>query len=221
LRQEGEGYRTRVVAADFSLDLSFTPGGPILLQGEEGFSQKAADPRHASHYYSRPHLAVSGRVEQGGSGVEVSGTAWLDHEWSSGYLPEGAVGWDWVGLNLDDGSALMAFRMRDAAGRAIWGAGSQRLSDGGERRFGPGEVVFVPRRKWRSPRIGASYPVAMELRMGDQRFELEPLMDDQELDSRASTGTVYWEGAVRVMQNGREIGRGYLELTGYWQRLRM
>jgi predicted secreted hydrolase len=40
-------------------------------------------------------------------------------------------------------------------------------------------------------------------------------MPDQELDSRASTGTIYWEGAVRAMQDGGEIGRGYLELTGY------
>ncbi len=221
LRLEGQGYRTRIAGTDFSLDLTLAATGPVLLQGERGFSQKAADPRHASHYYSRPHLAVSGRVEQGGRSAEVGGSAWLDHEWSSGYLPDDAVGWDWVGLHLNDGSALMAFRMRGAAGQPLWAAGSQRSGSGDERRFGPQDVAFVARRQWRSPRTGASYPVAMELRVGDLRLELEPLMDDQELDSRMSTGTVYWEGAVRVMDGGREIGRGYLELTGYWQRLRM
>jgi predicted secreted hydrolase len=221
LKLEAGSYRSRIVATDFSLELSLAPTAPILLQGDQGFSQKAADPRHASYYYSRPRLAVSGRVERDGRAVEVSGSAWLDHEWSSGYLPEGAVGWDWVGLHLDDGSALMAFRMRDAAGRPLWAAGSQRPQSGEERRFGPQDVAFVARRQWRSPRTGASYPVALELRVGDRRFELEPLMDDQELDSRASTGAEYWEGAVRVLDGGREIGRGYLELTGYWQRLRM
>ena len=46
-------------------------------------------------------------------------------------------------------------------------------------------------------------------------------MDDQELDSRASTGTIYWEGAVRAIRAGQEVGRGYLELTGYWKPLKL
>jgi predicted secreted hydrolase len=50
---------------------------------------------------------------------------------------------------------------------------------------------------------------------------LKPLMDDQELDSRASTGTIYWEGAVRAFSNNAEIGRGYLELTGYWKPMKL
>ena len=52
-------------------------------------------------------------------------------------------------------------------------------------------------------------------------YTLEPLLDDQELDSRTSTGTIYWEGAVRMLQDGREVGRGYLELTGYWKALKL
>jgi predicted secreted hydrolase len=76
-------------------------------------------------------------------------------------------------------------------------------------------------RHWRSPRTGAHYPVAMRVRAGEFGIDLEPLMDDQELDARASTGTVYWEGAVRAKRNGVEIGLGYLELTGYHGRVRM
>jgi predicted secreted hydrolase len=55
----------------------------------------------------------------------------------------------------------------------------------------------------------------MKVKAKNREFRLEPLMDDQELDARASTGTVYWEGAVRALGGGREVGRGYLELTGY------
>ena len=79
----------------------------------------------------------------------------------------------------------------------------------------------MPSRSWTSPRTGARYPVAMRLEVGARTLELEPLFDDQELDARASTGTIYWEGAVRVLAAGREIGRGYLELTGYAGALRL
>ena len=78
---------------------------------------------------------------------------------------------------------------------------------------------FTVLRAWRSLRSGASYPVAMRLTLDSRELELQPLLDDQELDTRASTGTVYWEGAVRVLENGRQIGRGYLELTGYAGRI--
>ena len=112
----------------------------------------------------------------------------------------------------------MAFTMRRATARdagVLWAGGTLRSSSGTTRAFSAGEVRFEPRRTWRSPRTQNAYPVAMTLSAGDLRCELEPLMDDQELDARMSTGTVYWEGAVRALQQGREIGRGYLELTGY------
>jgi len=87
--------------------------------------------------------------------------------------------------------------------------------------FEPGNVEFVSQRRWRSPRTQTEYPVAPTLRVGSRRFSIEPLMDDQELDARAGTGTIYWEGAVRALVYGREVGRGYLELTGYWKPLKL
>ena len=50
-------------------------------------------------------------------------------------------------------------------------------------------------------------------------YEIVPLMQDQEVDARASTGGFYWEGAVSVLHRGQAIGRGYLELTGYGEAL--
>jgi predicted secreted hydrolase len=163
-------------------------------QGQNGFSRKGYRPQEASYYYSRPHLAVSGRAD----GRQVSGSAWLDHEWSSAYLAPEAEGWDWTGINLFDGGSLMAFRMR--------------ARKGGVHHAPPG-TVFTPIRTWQSPRTGVRYPVEMEV----NGLRLVPLMDDQELDARASTGTIYWEGAVRAYSGSREVGRGYLELTGYWK----
>ena len=221
LKATGDGYEAQVGARDFRYRLRFEPAQGVLLQGERGYSRKGPSPAQASYYYSQPHLAVTGNAQVGGAERKVSGEAWLDHEWSSEPLPEGAVGWDWIGINLEDGGALMAFRMRSANGGGLWAAGSIRGADGRLRVLKPSEVRFSALRRWRSPRTGAEYPVAIRLDAGPLVLEVEPLMDDQELDARASTGTVYWEGAVRVKQGGRPAGRGYLELTGYWKPLKL
>lgn len=207
-------FVTAVGGKAFHLDLAFTPTQPVLLQGQAGYSRKGPDPAQASYYYSLPHMRVSGSLVRDGKQTAVTGEAWLDREWSSTVLAPGAVGWDWVGLNLADGGALMAFRVRDAQGRAIWAGGTHRDRDGTVTTLAHDAVRFEPARRWRSPRTGATYPVEQtvvaRLPGGERRWRLKPLFDDQELDSRASGGPVYWEGAV---DSGD--GRGYLELTGY------
>ena len=151
----------------------------------------------------------------------MTGLAWLDHEWSSEYLPPGARGWDWIGLNLDDGSALMALRMRGKDGQSIWSAATLRPAGGSTQTLPPDAIAFEPLRHWRSARTGIDYPVEWRVRIGTRTLLLQPLMDDQELDSLRSTGTVYWEGAVRAAEDGREVGRGYLEMTGYGEKIRV
>ena len=96
--------------------------------------------------------------------------------------------------------------------------------DGRAEALSPEDIEFSPLRQWRSPRTGTSYPVALRVRTKDAVWKVEPLFDDQELDSRASTATIYWEGAVRVFREGggtQPAGKGYLELTGYWQPMRL
>ena len=220
-RNEDDRYLARIDARDFALELAFTPHGAPFPQGRDGYSRKGSRPQQASYYYSRPQMTVDGSLRIDGAGADpaasaVRGVAWLDHEWSSELLDPRATGWDWVGLNMDDGSALMAFRIRTRDGAALWSHA---------RWVGTPDDApaprFEPLRQWRSLRSGATYPVAMRLVVGERSFSLEPLFDDQELDTRASTGTVYWEGAVRVIEQGREVGKGYLELTGYAGAVRM
>jgi predicted secreted hydrolase len=206
LELEGERYRAHIAAREFTLQLEFAASQAPLAQGEAGFSRKGPRPEEASYYYSRPQLAARGTVERGGAREAVSGTAWLDHEWSSQYMAADADGWDWAGINLADGRALMAFRMRGKTGTTL---------------YAPPGVSFTPLRRWRSPRTGVEYPVSVRVAAGGETWTLEPLMEDQELDARASTGTIYWEGAVRALQQGKEAGRGYLELTGYWRPMRL
>ncbi len=221
LRRESGRYLARVAGEQLSLDLTLSPTQPPMLNGEAGFSRKGREPGSASYYYSLPHLAVSGEVQRDGRRVAVTGSAWLDQEWSTALLDREATGWDWIGINLDDGGALMAFRLRDASGGSHWAAGTWRRPDGTLATFGPGEVEFIPGRRWRSPRTGIEFPVEWRVRAGALELDLLPLMDDQESDSRYTTGAVYWEGAVRARTGGREVGRGYLELTGYGEPLRL
>ena len=217
--QSEGGYRAEVRGEGFAYALHLVPDGPPLLNGAAGFSTKAPDPRHASYYYSRPQLKVSGTVTLDRRPLAVTGHAWLDHEWSSELLPEGAQGWDWIGVNLHDGGALMAFRLRDKDGQPIWSSATFRQTDGAAQVLPPEAVAFEPLRQWHSARTGIAYPVEWRVRIGTRQLDLRPLLDDQELDSRRSTGAVYWEGAVRVTEGGREIGQGYLEMTGYGERI--
>ena len=220
LRQDGGRYAAVVQGEDFSLRLDLAAVQPPLLQGDRGFSRKGPGPASASYYYSLPHLRVSGNITVDGRERKVAGAAWFDHEWSSDVMDDQARGWDWLGVNLDDGGALMAFRMRGADGGARWAAATLRAADGSVRTFAPEQVQWTPIRRWRSPRTGAEYPVAWRVQIGEQEFGVEPLMDDAELDSRSSTGTIYWEGPVRLRgAGGNPVGRGYLELTGYAGRL--
>jgi len=221
LRSEAPGYRAKVTGAALTLNLEFTPTQPPLLQGDAGYSRKGPRADAASYYYSLPHLSVHGEIVRDRKRAVAQGTAWLDHEWSSSYMDERAVGWDWIGINFDNGGALMAFRMRDATDASLWANATLRDAMRSVRTFGPGEVRFIPRRSWRSPRTGTNYPVAWTVTAGDLHYDIEPLMDDQENDTRLTTGAIYWEGAVRVSRGGQPVGRGYLELTGYWRRLRL
>ncbi len=213
-------FASRVGGRDFSLDLTFRPVQPPLAQGQGGYSRKGPKPEQASYYYSVPHLAVAGNVTRSGKTERVRGEAWLDREWSSDYLAPDAAGWDWTGLNLDDGGALMAFRIRRKGGGMLWAGGSYRRPDGRTTRLSPDDVTFSPRATWRSARTGARYPVAQLLRVrlpeGERSFPLRPIFPDQEVDARSAGQPVYWEGAVRTTG-----GKGYLELTGYADPLRM
>lgn len=225
-RNADDSYHAAIPGSDFTLDLQIKPGAPLLLQGEQGYSRKGPGAAQASYYYSLPQLQVQGQVSRQGKTVKVTGRAWLDHEWSSEILDEKTSGWDWAGLNMDDGSALTLFRLRDPQGNSRWAGGSYRDAGGQLRILQASDLTFHPLRQWQSPHSSAKYPVEMEIhlaasaQMPARTLQLRPLLDDQEIDGRRSTGASYWEGASVVSESGKVVGRGYLELTGYLDKLR-
>ena len=215
-------YAAELPGTDFGIKLQFTETQPVLLQGKQGLSRKGPEEKQASYYYSQPQLATRGSLQLQGKTFDVTGKAWLDHEWSEEILHPSATGWDWIGMNLDDGSALTAFRLRDKNGGAVWDGGSFRPAGGSVYAFSRGEVAFKASRFWKSPLTQATYPVEWVVQTPADFYTVKAVIDNQELDSRQSTGAIYWEGLSDLIDsNGKRVGRGYLEMTGYAKPLRM
>ncbi len=206
----------------WALELEMRATQPPLLQGDAGFSRRGPAEADASHYVTEPQLATRARLRIDGRSADLEGRAWFDHEWSDTLMPGGAVGWDWIGMNLDHGAALTAFQVRRGDGSAVWAGGTIREPGGAVRAFGAQDVRFEPRRTWRSPATGGAYPVQWVVVTPAGRFEVRSLLDAQEIDARAGTGTTYWEGLSSLHDaQGRRVGWGYLEMTGYVGRLRL
>jgi predicted secreted hydrolase len=209
LHAGGEGYE---------LELELDASGAPVLNGVEGFSAKSATAGDASYYYSLPRIGVRGRVLREGRPIPVTGLAWFDREWGSGALGRGEVGWDWFAVQLQDGSSLMFYALRDARGGLDpHSAGTFVDRAGTVQALSSAEVSLEVTDHWRSP-AGVRYPSAWRLSVPQLRLELaiHPLLADQEL----GTTPRYWEGAVDVrgMRAGEPLGgRGYVELVGYRQ----
>ena len=216
----GEGDATRLQAreGDVAIDLTVSPGKPVVLQGDRGLSRKGPEPGNASLYYSFPRMPARGTVRLGSETLEVSGEAWMDREWSTSALGEGVEGWDWFALQLDDGRELMVYLLRRRDGTVDpFSAGTLVAADGTSRRLEAGDVRVEVLAHWTSPHSGVRYPGRWRVSVPAEalRVEIEPRVADQEL----RVGTRYWEGAVVVVGGssaGRQTaGQGYVELVGY------
>ncbi len=207
----------RAVADGVAIDLRLDSAKPIVLQGEQGLSQKSSEPGNASYYYSLTRMPTAGVVRIGAETFRVTGSSWLDREWSTSALAGNQLGWDWFSLQFDDGRELMYYQLRLKDGGADpLSSGVLVAPDGGTTRLAAAEVRIEILDHWQSPHSGGRYPARWRLRVPDQELDLVivPLLADQELQ----TSVRYWEGAVslRGVSRGAPVrGRGYVELTGY------
>ena len=214
----GDDLRVQLAARDdvTALSLGLASTVPHVAQGDSGLDVKGAGTGNASYYYSVPRLAAEGEVTIGGESFEVTGTAWLDREWSTSSLEPGTVGWDWFALHLSDGSNLMFYRLRSESGGVSPFSGGTLVAAGGRRRLEAQDVRLMAVDEWTSAATGVRYPIAWRLEVPGSAIELaiRPYLNDQEL----ALSVRYWEGAVHAEGRG-PLGpltaQGYLELAGY------
>ncbi len=219
---QGAGGHDRIAAASasdgFALDLALGPDErPVMLHDGDGWIDFG--PAGSSYYYSRPRLPLTGTLTLDGQPLQVEGTAWFDHQWGD-FISVGGGGWDWFAVNLDDGSDIMLSLVRAADGSYPLVHGTSVRADGRIEHLGPDAFTVEPVGTWTSPSTGATYPSGWHVRVPGQGLDLTltPTLEDQELDTRATTGVVYWEGSQRVTgtRDGAPIGGdAYVELTGY------
>lgn len=214
-------YRLRASEETLSLDLELVDRKGIILQGDQGYSQKGPEPGNASLYFSQTRLESRGTITLGQQIHQVSGLSWLDREISTSALGPGQVGWDWFALQLDDGSELMVYTLRQADGSIDAFSRGMVIDPEGRTIFlGQDDFRLDPQSTWRSPHSGGDYPSSwlIEVPGYDLNLRVSPLLADQEL----KLSFRYWEGAVKVSGSraGNEVsGFGYAELTGYVQSL--
>lgn len=214
---EDGSWKLIAAEANDALALTLRTEKPPAVNGQNGISVKAAGEGYASHYYSMTRLAVSGTL----NGEQVTGQAWMDHEFGSSALRENQQGWDWFSIQLDDGSDLMVYIIRRTDGSAdVTSSGSLVLSDGRVIHLRHDQFRVTPLSKWKSPKSGATYPMGwrIDVMPFGINLRLQPVMREQELMTAGSTRVTYWEGAVDVTGSFRDTpvrGVGYVEMTGY------
>lgn len=203
------------------LDLSLRPTKPLVCFGERGLSRKGSDPASVSWYWSHTRLRTTGTVVLNGESTKVKGLAWMDHEISSSQLGEGLAGWDWTCMQLDDGTEVKAYRLRqEDGGSDRWSAVYWIDGEGKTVAVYDDSFSWETVETWTSPKTGLKYPTTVRLTSrhpdGDTCiYEIRPLLDQQEFTGNRSDNA-YWEGACEVLNlNGKRIGNAYLELAGY------
>ena len=203
------------IGQEFGINLSLTTNKPPVIHGRNGISQKAEGVGHASHYISFTRLLASGSIELGGTTYQVKGTSWMDHEFFSESMGPSESGWDWLGLQLDNNTEVMLYRLRHQDGSVDPYSSGTFVDARGQSFFlSVKDFTMTPTGEtWTSPLSKGTYPLRWHVSIPGQGLELDVAtpLDSQELTS--TIGPSYWEGAVDV--TGSAHGVGYLEMTGY------
>ena len=215
----GAGGHDRLDAAtsEFALSLDLTSSARPVLHRRDGWIDYG--PAGGSYYYSRPRMSARGTLTLGAQEMTVDGTAWFDHQWGD-FIALGGGGWDWFAVNLDDGSDLMLWQVRAADGSHPLSYGTLARPDGSTVSLEAGQFSITGRGSWTSPTTAITYPAAWRLELPREQLiiDLAPTVADQELDTRPSSGVIYWEGSqtVTATKAGQPLGgQAYVELTGY------
>ena len=203
--QNFDNLRMTASGPDFAYDVELQAKGPLVLHGLNGYSVKSAEGQ-ASHYYSQPAFNLAGTLMLPEGEVAVTGSAWLDREWSSQPLAEDQTGWDWFSLSFDTGDKLMGFVLR---GTSDFTSATWIGVDGTVTAYEDGAFEAEPL-EWHKV-AGRSVPVVWQVKLPIQ--DVDVTVSALNRDAWMDTSVPYWEGPVTL--SGSHGGVGYLEMTGY------
>jgi len=205
---------------NLGLALELNATKPLVLQGNDGLSQKSEKIGNASYYYSFTRLNTQGTLTLNNQTYKVTGNSWLDREWGSSLLDKDQVGWDWLSLQLDSNEELLYYQLRtnsvntNSVNTHPSSQGKWIDQQGNTKTISAKEVILTPLSWWTAP-DGKRFPIRWRLRYPERRADwiISALVDNQYM----TTSVRYWEGAVKVMDRKTErvLGLGYLEMTGY------
>src|SRR5579872_989493 len=225
IQWKGDEQILQAIDPQFELRFTLKSEKPPVIQGENGVSQKAAGTGHASHYISLTRLATDGTITLGGKSIDVTGLAWMDHEFFTHQLERDQIGWDWFSVQLDDNTELMLFRIRRKDGSVDpFSAATFVDGHGQTTHLRSTDFSLTPTGgTWTSPATKATYPIHWRIAVPKLGLDLEvkTALQSQELVGGPGNGTLtpsYWEGAVSyegTHANSKIRGAGYLEMTGY------
>jgi predicted secreted hydrolase len=213
---DGIHWRLRAAESGYELTLDAQALQQPVLNGDRGLSQKSGDRGSASYYYSIPRVSVRGRLVRDGRPVDVQGLAWVDREWGSGALGGNEQGWDWFALQLQDGTSLMFYALRNHDGRRDPHSAGTWIGAAGQSRPLTSDQVQIDVLDYWKNASGDRYPAHWRVRVPTAGIDVDvrPVLANQEL----TASTRYWEGAVDVTgasAGQKTAGRGYVELVGY------
>ncbi len=221
-RLEADGNAFNATMRDenvgLGMSLRMRPQKPLVFQGPNGFSKKNSEGTAASMYYTFPRLTVDGFIVVGNTTERVRGTGWMDREFSSGSLSATQIGWDWFGLQLEDGRDIMIYILRDSSGTQDYGHATVIDTAGNPTYLSESEWSLQPSGSWTSESTGITYPMGWRLHIQSANLDVDvlPMSVQQENVSTNVPQLNYWEGAVSVTdRSGAPMGRGFAELTGY------
>ena len=222
-RMNGDKIILEAGNRDMQLNLELKPRKPLAFHCDRGLSKKGSGKGQASYYTSFTDLETNGSIKTKPDGpqITIQGISWFDHEFGSAQLAQDQEGWDWFGLHLSDGRDLMIYLLRKTdKSLNPESSGTIVEPDGTSRNIKPSGISVTVLDRWKSKRSGGSYPCRWRITIPSEQIDITvaPLVADQELDTRQTTGIIYWEGAVagQGMSRGRKIDcEGYIELTGY------
>jgi predicted secreted hydrolase len=209
----------QAVMDNYTLNLDLHALTPPVLHNGTGLISLGAG--GSSYYYSRPLMAVTGTLLDHQQTLQVTGNAWMDHQWGN-FLALGGGGWDWFSIQLNNQSEMMVYVIRNASGQISSLYGDYLNTEGKVTQLPSNTLSVKALNHWISPLTAINYPSGWQIRVNDPHLQLsltlQPELKNQELVALQSTGNIYWEGAVGIQgqEAGHAVqGQGYVELTGY------